>query len=161
MLSDSHRHVVLTHSRQLTDGPLQFVELSDQGGAAVRHVVCLALGVEKAAVARHLRDRIRRLGATVEAEELPSGELIGRLNSGNYDLAIMGNIPDSPDPSDYLSAVVGSDAVPSGVEGASFAFNFARYRSCQVEGTKQGCCNTCHVRAGVGRWIVFSIRLYL
>ena len=86
-----------------------------------------------AAVARHLRDRIRRLGANVEAEELPSGELIGRLNSGNYDFAIMGNIPDSPDPSDYLSAVVGSDAVPSGVEGASFAFNFARYKSPEMD----------------------------
>ena len=82
-----------------------------------------------AAVARHIRDRVRRLGAVIEAEELSSGELIGRLNSGNYDLALMGNIPDSPDPSDYLAAVVGSDAVPEGVEGASFAFNFSRYRS--------------------------------
>jgi ABC-type transport system substrate-binding protein len=45
----------------------------------------------------------------------------------------MGNIPDSPDPSDYLSAVVGSDAVPEGVEGASFAFNFSRYRSREVD----------------------------
>lgn len=86
-----------------------------------------------AAVARHLRDRFRRLGATVETGELPSGELIGRLNSGNYDFALMGNIPDSPDPSDYLSAVVGSDAVPEGVEGASFAFNFSRYRSREVD----------------------------
>lgn len=86
-----------------------------------------------AAVARHLRDRLRRLGATCEAEETPSGELIGRLNSGNYDLALMGNIPDSPDPSDYLSAVIGSEAVPSGVEGASFAFNFARYRSRETD----------------------------
>ncbi len=86
-----------------------------------------------AAVARHLRDRIRRLGASVEAEELPSGELIARMNSGNYDFAIMGNIPDSPDPSDYLSAVVGSDAVPEGVEGASFAFNFSRYKSREMD----------------------------
>lgn len=45
----------------------------------------------------------------------------------------MGNIPDSPDPSDYLSAVVGSDAVPSGAEGSSFAFNFSRYRSPEMD----------------------------
>jgi ABC-type transport system substrate-binding protein len=86
-----------------------------------------------AAVARHLRDRIRRLGATVEAEELPPGELIARMNSGNFDFALMGNIPDSPDPSDYLSAVVGSEAVPSGAEGATFAFNFSRYRSREMD----------------------------
>jgi ABC-type transport system substrate-binding protein len=86
-----------------------------------------------AAVARHLRDRVRRLGATVDAAELGSGELIGRLNSGNYDLAIMGNIPDSPDPSDYLQAVIGSDAVPEDAEGASFAFNFSRYRSKEID----------------------------
>jgi ABC-type transport system substrate-binding protein len=86
-----------------------------------------------AAVARHLRDRFRRLGAVVEVEEVPSGELTGRLNSGNYDLGLMGNIPDSPDPSDYLAAVVGSDAVPGGVEGASFAFNYSRYRSREMD----------------------------
>ena len=86
-----------------------------------------------AAVARHLRDRFRRLGATVEVAEVPSSELIGKVNSGNYDLALMGNIPDSPDPSDYLSAVVGSEAVPEGVEGATFAFNFSRYRSREVD----------------------------
>lgn len=86
-----------------------------------------------AAVARHLRDRFRRLGATVEAVEVQSGELITKVNSGDYDLALMGNIPDSPDPSDYLSAVVGSDAVPEGAEGASFAFNFSRYRSREMD----------------------------
>lgn len=86
-----------------------------------------------AAVARHLRDRIRRLGVTIEAEELPSSELIARMNSGNYDFAIMGNIPDSPDPADYLSAVVGSEAVPEGVAGASFAFNFSRYKSREMD----------------------------
>jgi len=82
-----------------------------------------------AAVAKHLRERFRRLGLDVEVLEVPSGELIRKVNSGDYDLALMGNIPDSPDPSDYLSAVVGSDAVPTGPEGASFAFNFSRYRN--------------------------------
>ncbi|MBK5256381.1 MAG: ABC transporter substrate-binding protein [Vicinamibacteria bacterium] len=86
-----------------------------------------------AAVARHLRDRFRRLGANVDASEVPSGDLIEKVNSGDYDLAIMGNIPDSPDPSDYLSAVVGSEAVPEGAEGASFAFNFSRYRSAEID----------------------------
>jgi ABC-type transport system substrate-binding protein len=86
-----------------------------------------------AAVARHLRDRLRRLGASVETSEVPTSELIGKLNSGNYDLALMGNIPDSPDPSDYLSAVVGSEAVPGGVEGATFAFNFSRYKSREMD----------------------------
>ena len=86
-----------------------------------------------AAVARHLRDRFRRLGATVEAMEVPPGELIGKVNSGDYDLALMGNIPDSPDPSDYLSAVIGSDAIPGDAEGASFAFNFARYKSREAD----------------------------
>ena len=86
-----------------------------------------------AAVGKHLRDRFKRLGANVEAVGVSSGELIQKVNSGDYDLALMGNIPDSPDPSDYLSAVVGSDAVPQGVEGASFAFNFSRYRSREVD----------------------------
>lgn len=86
-----------------------------------------------AAVTRHLRDRFRRMGAIVDALEIPAGELIRRVNSGDYDLAIMGNIPDSPDPSDYLSAVVGSEAVPEGPEGSSFAFNFARYRNVEVD----------------------------
>lgn len=86
-----------------------------------------------AAVARHLRDRFRRLGATVDLVEVPSSELIVKVNSGDYDLAIMGNIPDSPDPSDYLAAVIGSEAVPQGPEGASFAFNFSRYRSQEID----------------------------
>ena len=86
-----------------------------------------------AAVARHLRDRIRRLGATIDVDKMPSAGLIGRLNSGDFDLALMGNIPDSPDPSDYLQAVVGSEAVPEGTEGASFAFNFSRYRSKEAD----------------------------
>jgi len=86
-----------------------------------------------AAVARHLRDRFRRLGPNVEVAEVSSGELIAKVNSGDYDLALMGNIPDSPDPSDYLSAVIGSDAVPEGAEGASFAFNFSRYRSPEAD----------------------------
>jgi peptide/nickel transport system substrate-binding protein len=86
-----------------------------------------------AAVARHLRDRFRRLGASVETLEVSSGELIRKVNSGDYELALMGNIPDSPDPSDYLQAVIGSDAVPSSAEGSSFAFNFARYRSREID----------------------------
>jgi ABC-type transport system substrate-binding protein len=86
-----------------------------------------------AAVARHLRDRFRRLGASVETEEVSSGELIRKVNAGDYDLALMGNIPDSPDPSDYLSAVIGSDAVPGSAEGSSFAFNFSRYRSREID----------------------------
>lgn len=86
-----------------------------------------------AAVARHLCDRFRRLGATVDTAEVSSGALIKKVNSGDYDLAIMGNIPDSPDPSDYLSAVIGSDAIPEGAEGATFAFNFSRYRSREID----------------------------
>jgi len=86
-----------------------------------------------AAVARHLRDRLRRLGANVDAAEVPSGELIRKVNSGDYDLAVMGNIPDSPDPSDYLSAVIGSEAIPEGAEGATFAFNFSRYRNSEID----------------------------
>jgi ABC-type transport system substrate-binding protein len=86
-----------------------------------------------AAVAKHLCDQFRRVGATVQPAEVTSGELIAKVNSGDYDLALMGNIPDSPDPSDYLAAVVGSEAVPEGAEGASFAFNFSRYRSSEVD----------------------------
>lgn len=82
------------------------------------------------AVARHLRDRLRRVGFSVEAEELASSaSLVERLNTGNYDLALMGNVPDGPDPADFLSTVLGSDAIPSSVEGTSFCFNFSRYRN--------------------------------
>ena len=69
----------------------------------------------------------------MDAAEVPSGELIRKVNSGDYDLAIMGNIPDSPDPSDYLSAVIGSEAIPEGAEGATFAFNFSRYRNSEID----------------------------
>jgi ABC-type transport system substrate-binding protein len=86
-----------------------------------------------AAVARLVRDRLRRIGATVETVELPPAQLSLRLNAGSFDLALMGNIPDSPDPADYLAAVVGSDAVPENVRGTFFAFNFSRYRSREVD----------------------------
>ena len=86
-----------------------------------------------AAVAKHIRDRVRRLGASIDVDEMASSDLIKKLNSGDYDFALMGNIPDSPDASDYLAAVIGSDAVPGGEQGASFAFNFARYRSSEMD----------------------------
>lgn len=86
-----------------------------------------------AAVARLVRDRLRRIGASVETVELSPADLSMRLNSGAFDLAVMGNIPDSPDPADYLAAVVGSDSVPENVRGTFFAFNFSRYRSREVD----------------------------
>lgn len=85
-----------------------------------------------AAVARLIRDRLRRIGANVEAQELSPSELGARLSAASFDLALLGNIPDSPDPADYLDAVVGSASVPEGT-GAFFAFNFSRYRSREVD----------------------------
>lgn len=86
-----------------------------------------------AAVARLVRDRLRRIGVAVETVELPPAELSLRLNSGAFDLALMGNIPDSPDPADYLAAVVGAHSVPENVRGTFFAFNFSRYRSREID----------------------------
>lgn len=85
-----------------------------------------------ALIARYVRDRIRRLGAEIETVETSSPELIARLNSGDFDLALMGNLPDGPDPSDFLSSVLASDSIPS-KGGSSFAFNFSRYRNQEVD----------------------------
>lgn len=87
------------------------------------------------AVARHIRDRLRRIGLTVETSEFPTtGALIGKLNSGEFDLALMGNVPDTADPADFFMSVLASEAVPSRAEGASFSFNYSRYRSAEFDG---------------------------
>jgi ABC-type transport system substrate-binding protein len=83
-----------------------------------------------ALVARHLRDRLRRVGFNVELEELSAaGALTGNLNTGEFDVALMGNIPDSPDPADFVATMLSRDAIPNTRDGTSFCFNFPRYRS--------------------------------
>lgn len=87
-----------------------------------------------AAVARHIRDRLRRIGVTVEPDELAAaGALTRSINAGEFDLALMGNIPDNPDPADFMSTVIGSDAIPDSADGRSFCFNFSRYRNAAVD----------------------------
>lgn len=127
-----------TNDRLAPDPERARVEWQQAGGYAAPLTIIYSPGPRPylpapAAVARHLRDRLRRVAGTVEIEEVHVNDLASRISSGNFDLALMGNIPDSPDPADYLSAVIGSDAVPQGVEGAAFAYNYARYRSREVD----------------------------
>ncbi|MGE5126083.1 MAG: ABC transporter substrate-binding protein [Betaproteobacteria bacterium] len=77
---------------------------------------------EPVAIAARIRDDLARVGLAVRLRELASwSEQVGLTSRGDYELALLGWHADTPDPNDFLTALVDSASV--GVT------NRSRYRS--------------------------------
>ena len=73
-----------------------------------------------------LRDDLQ--AADIRVQLVPVGsfaEYIGRMTSGDYELAVIGWQADSPDPNDFLAALLGSESI-----GAT---NRSRYRRAEMD----------------------------
>ncbi len=80
-------------------------------------------------VAEVLARQIGELG--VEVEVVPTGDsevYYRRIARGDYDMALAGWIADTPDPADFLEAILGPDSVPSPDRPMGVHANLARWR---------------------------------
>jgi ABC-type transport system substrate-binding protein len=81
-------------------------------------------------VAEKLVERFAALGIQVRLEPAKDmAEFSRRAESGNYDLALWGWIPDTPDQVDYLQALLASSWIPRPGHSAAYCGNLARFKS--------------------------------
>ena len=84
--------------------------------------------------ANRISEQLRRVGIAAELE--PINEAAGfyhRLMSGDYDLLVAGWIADTPDPLDFLAAVLGSDSIPDPNRPERVAANMSCWREPEVD----------------------------
>ncbi len=80
-------------------------------------------------VASHLAEQLAELGLSVEVEMSTGAEDLGRrISAGEFDLYLGGWIADTPDPVDYLEALLSSAAIPGSGPGTANQANFSRWR---------------------------------
>lgn len=80
--------------------------------------------------ARLLGERLQSLGFRVEIEITRDiADYLDRTARGQYDLALSGWIPESPDPLDYLETLLASYSVPDTRRAASRVANLSRWRN--------------------------------
>ena len=77
-------------------------------------------------VARLIAEQLARLGIAVDREQPSSGdEFFAAAGAGRHDLVLGGWIADTPDPADFLDALLRSDRVAIG----AVSYNVSRFRS--------------------------------
>lgn len=80
--------------------------------------------------AKVLVQQLAEVGLAVEiAQSASSTDYFSRASAGAYDLVLTGWIADTPDPLDFLDAVVGSQSIPTPERTVAYASNLSRYRS--------------------------------
>lgn len=78
--------------------------------------------------------QLRPLGITVEVVETrDSAEFYAVVARGDYDLALAGWIADTPDPADFLDALLSSEMVPEPGRPHSTRSNLSRLRSAGID----------------------------
>jgi ABC-type transport system substrate-binding protein len=86
------------------------------------------------AVAAGISYQLRALGLEVDTIVAKDSEHYGTLLAhGDYDLVLGGWVADTPDPLDYLEAIVGSGAVVGSGNVAIATSNYARWRDSEVD----------------------------
>lgn len=85
-------------------------------------------------VAERIADALAAIGLDVEIEVSAGAEDLGaRIASGRFDLYLGGWIADTPDPVDFLEALLASHAIPRHGLGKANHANFSRWRSPEVD----------------------------
>lgn len=81
-------------------------------------------------VAEHLAGRLRAVGVEVEIRQARSIEQYFReVARGDYDLALSGWVPDTPDAADFLDTILSPGSVPSSARPILMDGNLSRWRS--------------------------------
>lgn len=82
-----------------------------------------------------VRRQLDAVGLPVEiVPSTDSKDYFARTSAGAYDMVLMGWIADSPDPLDFLDAVLASRSVPTPARAVAYASNLSRYRSAAMDG---------------------------
>lgn len=82
-----------------------------------------------ARVASKLAEQLAEVGLDVEVEQSTGAEdLSRRIAAGEFDLYLGGWIADTPDPVDFLEALLFSEAIPGVGRGMANQANFSRWR---------------------------------
>ena len=77
-------------------------------------------------VAAELKEELLQVGVRARVREVPTwSEYVARATRGDYDLAVLGWQADTTDPNDFLSALLGSEAIGT--------TNRSRYRSPEMD----------------------------
>ncbi len=80
-------------------------------------------------VAAKLAEQLAEIDLSVEVEMSTGAEDLGRrISAGEFDLFLGGWIADTPDPVDFLEALLSSKAIPGSGYGAANQANFSRWR---------------------------------
>ncbi len=83
-----------------------------------------------------LARQLSEIGLSVDVEMSQGAEdLTRRIGAGSFDLYLGGWIADTPDPADFLAALLSSQAIPGTGGGAGSHANFSRWRRTSVDDT--------------------------
>lgn len=86
------------------------------------------------AVADHLAAQIGTLGIEVVVRQAESmSDFFREMERGDYDLALSGWVADTPDPADFLYAILSPEAIPRAGRRIVIDGNVSRWRNAQVE----------------------------
>lgn len=89
--------------------------------------------------ARLIRQQLGDVGLPVEiVPSTTSLDYFSRADAGAYDLVLAGWIADTPDPLDFLDAVLGSQSIPTPRRTVAYASNLSRYRSPELDAALDG-----------------------
>jgi ABC-type transport system substrate-binding protein len=89
--------------------------------------------------ARLIAQQLAEVGLPVEIATSDSSlDYFSRTSAGAYDLVLAGWIADTPDPLDFLDAVLGSQSIPSPQRAVAYASNLSRYRSTEMDAALDG-----------------------
>jgi ABC-type transport system substrate-binding protein len=84
--------------------------------------------------AQLIQQQLGDVGLRVEiVPSTSSVDYFSRASAGAYDLVLAGWIADTPDPLDFLDAVLGSQSIPTPRRAIAYASNLSRYRSPELD----------------------------
>lgn len=89
--------------------------------------------------AKLIQQQLGDVGLRVEiVPSTNSLDYFSRADAGAYDLVLAGWIADTPDPLDFLDAVLGSQSIPTPRRTVAYASNLSRYRSAELDAALDG-----------------------
>jgi ABC-type transport system substrate-binding protein len=89
--------------------------------------------------AQLVQQQLGEVGVPVEiVASTSTADYFSRANAGAYDMVLAGWIADTPDPLDFLDAVLGSQSIPTPTRAVAYASNLSRHRSAELDAALEG-----------------------
>jgi peptide/nickel transport system substrate-binding protein len=86
------------------------------------------------ATAEMIASQLGKLGFSFDIRQAKSiDDFFDMAGRGQYDLALSGWIPDTPDPLDYMESLLASHSVPASGRGASKGSNLSRWSNTEAD----------------------------